>query len=104
MGSEADGLNLAEIRANALGLLRGGQPRSIRKRGYYRALKRGESWAELRYDPSTDPLLGFRGLSDWLPYPGADFYFGLDRTASTRFDRPPETLWSRIKSWFKVKI
>jgi hypothetical protein len=47
MGSEADGLNLVEIRANALGLLGGGQPRSIRKRGYHRALKRGESWAKL---------------------------------------------------------
>jgi hypothetical protein len=29
MGSEADGFNLAEIRTNALGLLRGGQPRSF---------------------------------------------------------------------------
>jgi hypothetical protein len=45
--TKADGLKYAEIRAATLGTLEGGRPdiRPIRKRGYHRALKRGELWA-----------------------------------------------------------
>ncbi len=42
---KADGLKYSEIKADVLGRLEGGSPRSIRKRGYHRALKRGEMWA-----------------------------------------------------------
>jgi len=126
-GSKADGVNLGEIREIALGSLGGAQPRSIRKRGYHRALKRGEAWAISRktyeelvsdvlqqlycpkleeYIMTNNPLLG---LSQWLPEEKYEVkieygttYFGLDRTTKTRFDLPPPpSLWSRIKSWFR---
>jgi hypothetical protein len=122
MGSEADGLNLAET-DSGLGGKRGGQPRSIRKRGHHRALKRGEPWAKLEasiksiskqlcedfYTTTIEGPSFLSGLSSWLPDTDPKIipitYSGLDRTAPTRFDRPPEkeSLWSRIKSWFKEK-
>jgi hypothetical protein len=42
---EADKLNQAETEGAVLGTVRGSHPRPIRKRGYHRALKRGEAWA-----------------------------------------------------------
>ncbi len=49
MGFEADEIKFTEIKENCLGSLKGGSP-SIpkRRRGYYRALKRGETWAKLQ--------------------------------------------------------
>lgn len=45
--SKADGLNYTEIKGYILGDLKGGNPskRSIRKKGFNRAIRRGESWA-----------------------------------------------------------
>jgi hypothetical protein len=116
MGSKADGVNLAETRETALGSLGGGQPRSIRKRGYHRALKRGETWAvcekaykemvndfcaQFYHDISIgDPILG---VSAWLPETGEDF-FGTDRTVPLKYPaiaRKFPAIWSRIKSWFR---
>lgn len=45
-GPKADGLNSNETKREILGPARGVRP--VRKRGYYRALKRGESWAKLK--------------------------------------------------------
>jgi hypothetical protein len=41
--TEADRTRISETKGGFPGPLRGGEP--IRKRGYYRALKRGEAWA-----------------------------------------------------------
>jgi len=78
--SKADGVNLAKIIGDAQGLLGGGQSEPIRKRGYYRALKRKAPWALLKqsikgilrdmnasfFKEMLEPnkLLG---LSAWLP-------------------------------------
>jgi hypothetical protein len=128
-GSKADGVNFTEIRANALGSLGGGEPVSIRKRGYHRALKSGKQWALYKkswndllnnfctdfYAPvmqayilTENPFLKMQGLSQWLPKEKSTIkieygteYFGLDRTAKTRFDLPPPpSLWSRLKTLF----
>lgn len=42
---KADGLNIVEAKWWTQGITRGDLPRSIRRRGYHRALKRGEAWA-----------------------------------------------------------
>ncbi len=47
-GPKADGINLAKIIGAAQGLLGGGRPEPIRKRGYHRALKRKAPWALLK--------------------------------------------------------
>lgn len=129
MGSKAEGLNLSETTSNALGSTGGGQPKPIRKRGYHRALKRGEQWAVTKnawgellnkfcadfYAPAmsayilTDtPFLKMQGLSQWLPSTPYKVeveygtYFGLDRTpVPIRFQTPPKiSVWSRIKYLF----
>lgn len=113
MGSKADGVNLAEIRENALGSLGGGQPRSIRKRGYHRALKRGEPWAvcEQAYKEMINGLWAdmyrdlvrepnpFLGLSAWIPNTNSENFFSTDRTIRLRYPSKP-SLWSRIKKLF----
>jgi hypothetical protein len=113
--SKADGLNLAEIRETALGSLGGSKPPSIRKRGYHRALKRGEAWAlnkkafdqciidmntemyaKLVYEPNP-----FLGLSQWIPSAG-DNFFGTDRNSiPVRYSHTyKKALWRRIYEMF----
>ncbi len=123
MGFKADGVNLTEIRETALGSLGGSQPRSIRKRGYHRALKRGEVWALSQkatfdminniivdlycpvynaYILTDNPLLG---LSKWLPDPihaQQNVFFGTDRTSVPVRFLPRPSLWSRIKTFLKL--
>lgn len=113
MGFKADGVNMAEIRETALGSLGGGQPRSIRRRGYHRALKRKETWAivEQEYESMIKDLWSdlysdliykpnpFLGLSAWIPNTNGENFFGTDRTVRLRYPSKP-SLWSRIKSFF----
>lgn len=120
MVSKADGLNTAEIREDALGLLGGSKPPSIRKRGYHRALKRGELWAVSQkatqdminnvivdlycpvynaYVLTNNPLLG---LSRWLPATDVKDFFGPRNIVPIRLSSSPKiSLWSRIKSWLR---
>lgn len=116
MGFKADGVNMAEIRETALGSLGGGQPRSIRRRGYHRALKRKETWAvaEQTYESMIKDLWAdlysdliykpnpFLGLSKWLPSTYEKDFFSTDRsTVPLRFGIfPKKSLWSKIKSFF----
>jgi hypothetical protein len=129
-GSKADGVNFTETKPLAPEMVRGGEPVSIRKRGYHRALKSGKQWALTRkyfqdisrklaedfYDPmintyilTGNPLLKLSGLSGWLSDPKKSIpiqYFGLDRdSVPFRFTpefKPYQSLWSRIKSWFSL--
>lgn len=129
MGSEADGLNLSETTSTVLGSTGGGQPKPIRKRGYHRALKRGEQWAVTKnawgellnkfcadfyapamsaYSLTENPFLKMQGLSAWLPKDKYDVRveygntFGLYRTTvPIRFSSTP-SFWSRLKSWFHL--
>jgi hypothetical protein len=130
-GSKADGVNITETKPSTLGSARGGEPvLPIRKRGYHRALKSNKQWALTKkswsdllnnfcadmYAPTMqayilteNPFLKTQGLSQWLPNEPHNIkieygtpYFGLDRTAKTRFDLPlPSSLWQRIKEWFR---
>lgn len=109
LGPKADGLNSDETEGLPAGALGGVTPNPIRKRGYHRALKRGDKWAlsekvirdmintyysDLSGLNFTDKLLG---LSKWLPEPGTPIYFGLDRTALSLRHKVKVTLWERIK-------
>lgn len=124
MGSKADGVNLTEIRETALGSLGGGQPRPIRKRGYYRALKRGEHWAVLGENTAQlirqvygnifdnvlkeNPFLKLAGLSSWLPEDKLKVdaqpatFFGTDRTQVPLLFTLPhkESVWRKLKLFF----
>lgn len=121
-GSKADGVNFTEMKPSALESVRGGEPVSIRKRGYHRALKSGKEWAIIKYNMNNimcdltrsfyygdlikpNPFLKLTEFS-WLPNNIVPVeYFGLDRTTPafrlSEEYKPSQSLWSRIKSWFR---
>lgn len=84
---KAEGLNLSKIASGCREQAKGGQSEPIRKRGYYRALKRGETWAIMR--KTTSDMVNnlcrefFTDYSDnWMK----NYKFmGLKETLETRY-------------------